>query len=117
MRFAYVLITFAVASAGFADTLVLKNGQVVNGTYLGGTAREVKMQVDNQIQTFDISQVITLSFSGAQGAPQQEAYAQPPQQQAPPQQYAQGGPPQQGGAMGVELPAGTPITVRLIDAI
>jgi len=72
-------MTLALAGATFADTLVLRNGQVVNGTYLGGTAREVKMQVENQIQTFDITQLITLSFSGSQGAPQQESYNQPPQ--------------------------------------
>src|SRR6516225_6082964 len=109
MRFAYAFMTLALAGASFGDTLVLRNGQVVNGTYLGGSAREIKMQVNDQIQSFDTGQVITLSFSGGQEAPPpQEAQQQPPQQQ-----YAQAPPP----AGGVELAAGTPITVRLIDGI
>jgi hypothetical protein len=114
MRFAYILMTFALAGSAFADTLVLRNGQVVNGTYLGGNPREIKMQVDNQIQTFDLSQVVTLNFTSSQSAPQRQSYSQPPQQQAPP---APAPPPQTTATVGVELPAGTAITVRLIDSI
>ena len=64
MRFTYVLMTLVLAGTSFADVLVLKNGQVVNGNYLGGTARQVRMEVNNQIQTFDVGEITTLSFSG-----------------------------------------------------
>ena len=120
MRLAYAFMTLVLASASFADVLVLRNGQVVNGTYLGGTARQVKMEVGNQIQTFDIGEVTTLSFSGsAQPGGQDTGSAAPPPQQP---QYAQAPQPPdpqsaQGAGEGVELPAGTPLTVRLIDAI
>src|SRR5690349_916059 len=119
MRLAYAVMTLVLASASFADVLVLRNGQVVNGTYLGGTARQVKMEVNNQIQTFDIREVNTLSFNGSSQAAPPETTSAPPQQQP---SYAQSGSQQSGSqqqasASGMEIPAGTAITVRLIDAI
>jgi hypothetical protein len=110
MRFAYLLATLALACSGFADTLVLRNGQVVNGTYLGGTARQIKMEVNNQIQNFDVGEVTTLSFGGGQEMQQQSNFQPPPQQQGPPPQ-------QQAGMTGMEIPAGTNLVVRMIDSI
>jgi hypothetical protein len=46
-----------------ADTLILRNGQVVQGTYMGGTARTVKMQVDDTVKTYDVTDVATLQFT------------------------------------------------------
>jgi hypothetical protein len=122
MRFAYALMTLALAGSAFADTLVLRNGQVVNGTYLGGTARQVRMEVNNQIQNFDIGEVMTISFAAANNQPASQAQdvQQPPQQQPPQQQGNYQPPPQpqqQAGAMGMELPAGTNLVVRMIDNI
>ena len=54
MRFATFLACLAFASAGFGDTLTLRDGQVVNGTYSGGTARTVKMEVGDTIKTYDV---------------------------------------------------------------
>jgi hypothetical protein len=126
MRLAYALIPLFLAGAGYGDTLVLRSGQVVNGTYLGGTARQIRMDIDGQIQTFEIGDVTTLSFSGAVAqSNQQQQYAPPQQQQqqyAPPQQQQQQqqyAPPQQAqqGPMGIQIPPGTNITVRMIDGI
>jgi hypothetical protein len=63
MRFATVLCALAFATAGFGDTLTLRNGQVVNGTYMGGTARTVKMEVGDAIKTYDVSDIATLQFT------------------------------------------------------
>jgi protein-disulfide isomerase len=51
------------AATIWADTLTLRNGQVVEGTYMGGTARTVKMQVDDTVKTFDVTDVATLRFT------------------------------------------------------
>jgi hypothetical protein len=51
------------ADACFADTLTLKNGDVVDGTYLGGTTRVLRMEVNGRVQTYDISMVTNLQFS------------------------------------------------------
>jgi hypothetical protein len=63
MRFATVLCALAFATAGFGDTLTLRNGQVVTGTYMGGTARTVKMEVGDAIKTYDVSDISTLQFT------------------------------------------------------
>jgi type IV secretory pathway VirB10-like protein len=47
----------------FGDTLVLKNGDTVDGTYLGGTTRVLRMEVNGKVQTFDISMVTSLQFT------------------------------------------------------
>jgi type IV secretory pathway VirB10-like protein len=47
----------------FGDTLTLRNGDKVEGTYLGGTARVLRMEVNGEVQTFDIGMVTNLQFS------------------------------------------------------
>ena len=63
MRFATVLCALAFATAGFGDTLTLRNGQVITGTYMGGTARTVKMEVRDSIKTYDVADIATLQFT------------------------------------------------------
>jgi len=109
MRFTIVL-GLVCAAAGLADTLTLRNGQVVNGTYLGGTARTVKMEVGDAIQTYDVTDIATLEFTA--GAPPAAAPAAAPAAPAAPAQASQSA-----GTLGIDVPAGTPITVRMIDGI
>src|SRR4051794_19773888 len=69
MRLIYAGIAFACASFGFADTITLKNGSVVNGTYLGGTARTLRVDDGSNVQTLDVSDVAKIEFgSGAPAA-------------------------------------------------
>jgi protein-disulfide isomerase len=51
------------AAACLADTLTLRNGQAIQGTYMGGTARTVKMQVDDSVKTYDVTDIATLQFT------------------------------------------------------
>ncbi len=76
MRFATALLALACAAACTADTLTLRNGQVVRGTYLGGTARTVNMQVDDATKTYDVTDVTALRFT----APAEVAPAAAPAQ-------------------------------------
>ena len=116
------LLIFSAAAS--ADTVTLRNGQIVQGTYLGGTARQVRVDVNGEVQTFDIGQVQSISFIDQNYAP-----APPP---APADNYrrdqdrdrrddrdrfnnAPSGPPP--AALGVVIPVDSPITVRMIDAV
>ena len=63
MRLKTAFLALACAAACRADTLTLRNGQVVQGTYMGGTARTVKMQVDDSIKTYDVTDIATLQFT------------------------------------------------------
>jgi len=56
-------LAVACAAACLADTLTLRNGQVVQGTYMGGTARTVKMQVDDSLKTYNVTDIVTLQFT------------------------------------------------------
>jgi hypothetical protein len=57
------ILALACVAACQADTLMLRNGQVVQGTYMGGTARTVKMQVDDTVKTYDVTDIATLQFT------------------------------------------------------
>ena len=63
MRLGTAILALASTAACYADTLTLRNGQVVEGTYMGGTARTVKMQVDDTVKTYDVTDVATLQFT------------------------------------------------------
>jgi hypothetical protein len=126
MRLLQLTLALALATAGFADTITLKSGRVINGTYLGGTARSVRVDNGNQIETFDVTDVARIEFN---------APAPPPPPPPPPAASVQDDdrrprlqrnenvmrpdttPPPPRRTAGIELPAGTNITVRLIDGV
>ena len=101
-----------------ADTLTLRNGRVINGQYLGGDARHIRMAIGDHVDTFDVEDVGDLQFSG--GAP--PAQAPPPDPNRYPDQrrdqgFAQQPPPPPPPVVGVQIPAGTAITVRMIEGV
>jgi len=78
------LLSIAIGSAALlgtaaADTITLKSGRIIEGTYLGGTARTVRMEIGNDIQTLNVNEVSRLEFSRSVPAQpsvtQQPAYA------------------------------------------
>jgi hypothetical protein len=79
-----------------ADTVTLKNGQVIEGTYLGGSPRGVKIETDNQIQTLDVADILRIEFDAARE--RRELETSP-------------------AAGAIELPAGTNLVIRMIDGV
>ena len=70
MRLLHLAMVVALATVGYADVITLKSGRVINGTYLGGSPREVKVQIGDQIETLDVSQVTKIEFgNGSTAAP------------------------------------------------
>ncbi|MDQ6663179.1 MAG: hypothetical protein M3Z23_02160, partial [Acidobacteriota bacterium] len=57
MRYFSSALVLCLATAAYPDTLTLRNGKMVEGTYLGGTARDIRMEVGNRIETFGVDQV------------------------------------------------------------
>jgi hypothetical protein len=51
------------ALAANADVITLKNGRIVNGTYLGGTPRQIKVEVGDEIETLDVSDISRIEFN------------------------------------------------------
>src|SRR5258707_3993303 len=69
MRSLYLLAILATAALGLADTLTLKDGRIVAGTYLGGTSRQVKMEISDRIESYDVSDVARIEFQAPPAPP------------------------------------------------
>jgi len=48
-----------------ADTLELKDGRVLQGRYLGGTQAVLRFEVDGNVQTFGVNDVVAVTFTHA----------------------------------------------------
>jgi len=64
MRLIIAGIALVCASFAFADTITLKNGRVINGTYLGGTARTVRVDDGVNVRTIDVFDILRIDFGG-----------------------------------------------------
>ena len=69
MRWLSTVLALALATAASADVITLKSGRVINGTYVGGTAHQVQIEVAGTVQTFDVADVYRIEFSGNAPAP------------------------------------------------
>lgn len=113
----------AVGSLLTADTLTLRSGETIQGTFIGGTARQVRMDVNGDVRTFDIDRVQSVIFNDSAPPPPQN-YSSPPPNYPPPPAY----PPQAASpparypgsapvGTGILVPADTEVRVRMIDAV
>jgi hypothetical protein len=122
-------IVAVLACLCFADTLTLRSGRVITGQYLGGDARHIRMAVGDHVDTFNVEDIGDIEFSGDSRSPVPSA---PPPPQAPPpanqsqsnqnqpnpnQGFSQQPPAPATPVAGIQIPAGTAITVRMIDAV
>jgi len=115
-----IVLAALIACLALADTLVLKNGNTVTGTYLGGDARTIRMTVGDRVESYNVGDIASLSFVSDTAAP---VPAQAPAAPAAPArtvmrpegETAPASPAP--NASGIELPAGTTITVRMIDSV
>jgi hypothetical protein len=69
MRWLSTVLVLALATAASADVITLKSGRVINGTYLGGTAQQVKIQVAGTVETIDVADIYRIEFPGNTPAP------------------------------------------------
>jgi hypothetical protein len=147
-----------------ADTLVLRNGDRVEGNYVGGDSRSIRFAVGSRVNSYGVNDIESIRFTGGPqgyaptgayppnpGYPQNQGYPQnpnygpqdaangtyqqssnyPPQRSVPSSPAGQGpyqnGPSasypapgaaaQGNGRMGIEVPAGTQVVVRMIDEV
>ncbi len=81
----------ACATAAWADNIIMKDGRVFTGTYLGGTARQIRVDLGNEVRTLDIADVARIEFntgatsSAPTSTPSPEPAAYPPVAAPPPQ--------------------------------
>jgi hypothetical protein len=122
MRSFYLFLTLAIAAIGFADTLYLKDGKVVGGTYLGGTAREVRMDLGGKIATYDLADVTKIEFQSSVAAAPPPPPPPAPREREEPRERprimrpdTESASSQSGSSF--TIPSGTLIKVRMIDSV
>jgi hypothetical protein len=110
------------ALAAFADTLELKNGSVIKGTFIGGSEAQLSFRVGSTVQHYPVTDILSLKFdsdggratSGNGFAPRPEPnYAPTP---VPTPVRASVPAPVVSGDR-ISVPTGTRLTVRTVDAI
>jgi hypothetical protein len=102
-------------SAAVADTLELKDGRVLQGRYLGGTAAVLRFEQHGNVETFSVNDVVALTFTRNSGAVEAPP---PPPAPAPayaPAPVAEAQPAAPGS--NITIPAGQSILVRMIDGV
>ena len=99
------------AGGAVADTLELKDGRVLQGRFLGGTQALMRFSVNGEVQTFNVTEIVALTFTNnyasADGGP---APAPAAQAVAPAPAALPAGSP-------ITIPAGQPLLVRMIDGV
>ena len=90
-----------------ADVLELKNGKVLSGSFVGGTAGTIRFQTAEGLQVIETSQALALTFAGG-GAPA----AAPAGTSAAPAPAATT---PAAAPASVNVPAGTTLFVRMVD--
>src|SRR5271165_6228425 len=86
-----------VMSAMAADTVTLTNGQVIKGTYLGGSPREVKIEAGDRIKTLDVADILRVEFDARRERVESESSPAPDRS--------------------ILVPASTNLVIRMIDGV
>ena len=112
MRWIYIGLTVVLTGSAWADKVTLRSGRVIQGTYLGGSARQVRIDSGDQVQTLDVGDIAKIEFTATEAS-----------QPAPLAPRADSGTVFRPAATSTaavrsaELPAGTNIVVRMIDGV
>lgn len=98
-----------------ADTVRLRTGETLHGTFMGGTSRQIRMDQAGEIRTFDVNQVESVAFDSSeqQSAPR----AATPQRRDAGREYNRNNSTPYPASQGFTIPSGTEINIRMIDSV
>jgi len=111
------VIVLVWGTASSADILELKNGTVLNGKYMGGTAGTLRFDAGTGMQVIPTSQIIALTFTSPGGAAPAQPQATPAPVTPVPTTPVATAPPPMGQARTITLPTGTMLLVRMMDSV
>jgi hypothetical protein len=105
------------AGVGLADTVTFRDGHTVNGSFLGGDARSIRVAVGDRVENYPIGDITGISFGGpVSAAPARREEARPELRR----QEAQRDEPRQDRRAdygGATLASGTVLTIRMVDSV
>ena len=96
----YIAVVLILGATGFGDTLEMKDGRLLSGTYMGGSQNTIRFKAKGQTMTLSVQDVIALTLERKGGG----GTAPTP-------------PPTQPAGSGVTVMAGTPLLIRTKDLI
>jgi len=110
-----LLVVLGLASIAYADSLELKNGSLIKGKFIGGTDSDISFQVGSSIQKYNLSDVISIKFdSDADGNDtlkrRKNAFSNSSEPDGAHRSNLR-------APTYVTIPAGTRISVRMIDGV
>lgn len=118
-----------------ADTLELKNGSVIKGTFIGGSEAQLSFRVGSTVQHYAVADITSLKFDSDPGrAPADSGFAPRPRPEPnypepasrPAPNYAESAPPASVRSTApapvlsgdrISVPTGTRLTIRTVDSI
>jgi len=112
---AAVALSLLFVGAAAADTLELKDGRVLQGRFLGGTQALVRFSVNGEVQTFNVTEIVAVTFTNNYGAAAAALPSAPVAQNLAAAPAPAPAPVPTGGA--VTVPAGQAMLVRMIDGV
>jgi hypothetical protein len=114
---AALLLALTLPSAQ-ADVLELRSGELLSGTYMGGTQSSIRFEVAGSLRVVATTEILALSFDLRPApAPKAPPAAAPAPAPAAPAAAAPAAAAPKAPATGVTVPAGTPLSVRLKDSL
>ncbi len=105
-----VVLGMFFAGAAAADTLELRDGRVLKGKYLGGTQAVLRFEINGEVQTFNTTDAVGLTFTGNAGRSAPAAAVAPAAVSSNSMSSAASG-------GDVTIPAGQSLLVRMIDGV
>lgn len=118
--FVFAAVTIAAVSLPgivLGDTLELKNGQIMQGRFLGGSSLNIRFEVDGKEQIFPTKEVLNIGFDETES--ESATVAAAPAAVAPAASASAGQPaqPSNGPTRAITIPAGTSLLARMIDTV
>jgi len=68
LQCAVLAIISLLAASAWADSLELKNGSLIKGTYVGGTESQVSFRVGSSVQQYDVADIASIKFDASENS-------------------------------------------------
>jgi hypothetical protein len=122
----YLSVFLLLANCVMADTVFFRDGHTVNGSFVGGDARTIRVAVGDRVETIRVADVDRISFGEPDQAyappvlrtpPEEPTYQPAPAPEVPPP------PPPPPAARRDDfgdraiIPAGSVLTIRMVDSV
>ncbi|HEV2961447.1 MAG TPA: hypothetical protein VG649_06435 [Candidatus Angelobacter sp.] len=65
LQYGFAAFVCLLASSAWADSLELKNGSLIKGTYVGGTESQISFRVGSSVQQYDVADIVSIKFESS----------------------------------------------------